>query len=313
MAINKTKVAIIGCGAVGSTLAYYIASNQICNQLMLIDLREEKAWAEAADLTHSLGYSTGKMQISHGHYCDCSDADIVVLAVAAPYKPGMTRLDMYNDACKIVGAIVPQVMESGFNGIFLVVTNPVDLMTQFVQKCSNLPAKQVIGTGTSLDSARLRMYLADLLDVDPRSVEALCMGEHGDSQMIPWSQVTIGGKPFLDILADNPERLANVHPAGILQEISQVAYKVVASKGATCYGIASITGQIIRAILFDENKVMPVSCMLNGEYGVHGIYASIPAVLNNEGVKELVTYHLSDEENAQLKASLMVLKKYQEQ
>ena len=310
MAINKTKVAVIGCGSVGSTLGYYLASNRICNQLVLIDLNEKKTWAEATDLRHSLGYSNSKVQIESGRYKDCHDADIVILAVAAPYREGMTRLDMYDKACRIMDSIIPQVTESGFEGIFLVVTNPVDLITQYVQKLSGLPSERVIGTGTSLDSARLRMYLADLMDVDPRSVNALCMGEHGDSQMIPWSQVTVGGKPFYDILEDNPLRLKGVCPDDILSQITGIAYDVVKYKGATYYGIASVTGQIVRSILFDENKVIPVSTMLHGEYGFEGIYAGIPAVLYSRGIKEPVVYHLTEDEGEKLTRSLKILKSY---
>lgn len=237
----------------------------------------------------------------------------MVMSVAAPYKEGMTRLDMAEKACKIMDAIIPSVMNSGFNGIFLVVTNPVDLITQYVLHLSGLPSSRVIGTGTSLDSSRLCVYLADLMGVDPQSVHALCMGEHGDSQMIPWSQVTVGGKSFYNIIADDPERFQFLNLDEILHEIMSVAYDVVRHKGATYYGIASITGSIIRSILFDENKVMPVSTMLHGEYGADGIYAGIPAVLNSTGVKETVTYHLSDKEYEQLQQSLSILRTYTDQ
>lgn len=313
MPLGRSKVAIVGSGAVGTTLAYTLVTNHLCNELLLIDLNEKKAWAEATDLHHSLGFSNSKVQISSGHYSGCGDADIVVLTVGAPYREGMTRLDMYEKACRIMDTIIPDVMASGFNGIFLVVTNPVDLMTQYIQERSGLPCEQVIGTGTSLDSSRLRMYLAELMDVDPRSVNALCMGEHGDSQMVPWSQATIGGKPFLDILADNPERFKNVDLGSIQEHIASIAYEVVANKGATFYGIAAVTSQIIQAILFDENKVMPVSCMLHGEYGFDGIYAGIPAVINCNGVKELITYHLTATETEKLNKSLSVLKRYREE
>lgn len=312
MALSRTKVVIVGSGAVGSTLAYTLVTNHLCNELLLIDLNEKKAWAEATDLHHSMGFSNSKVHVSNGHYSDCGDADIVVLTVGAPYREGMTRLDMYEKACRIMDTIIPEVMASGFKGIFLVVTNPVDLMTQYIQEKSGLPCEKVIGSGTSLDSSRLRMYLAELMDVDPRSVNALCMGEHGDSQMIPWSQATVGGKPFLDILKDNPERLSNVNLDQIQEQIAKIAYEVVANKGATFYGIAAVAAQIIQAILFDENKVMPVSCMLHGEYGFEGIYAGIPAVINCNGVKEPVTYHLTAEETELLNKSLSVLKSYRE-
>ncbi|MBQ3378620.1 MAG: L-lactate dehydrogenase [Clostridia bacterium] len=310
MSLGRTKVAVIGCGSVGSTLAYNIVSNQLCGELLLIDINKKKVWAEATDLKHSLGFSNSKVYIHDGEYDDCSDADIIVITIGAPYKLGMTRLDMYEKARAVIDMIIPPVMASGFSGIFVVVSNPVDLMTQYIQKRSGLPYEKVIGTGTLLDSSRLRMYLADLLDVDPRSVNALCMGEHGDSQMIPWSQATVGGKPFLDILADDPKRFGHVDLDNIQSEIAHIAYEVVAGKGATYYGIASVTAQVIRAILFDENKVLPVSCMLRGEYGVSGIYAGVPAVVALEGIKELVTYHLTPDEQKKFAASIEVLKGY---
>lgn len=309
MTIQKTKVAIVGVGSVGSTLAYYLVGNQICNSLMLINRNKDKAIAEALDLKHSLGYSNTKTEITVGSYEQCGDMDLIVISVAAPYKLGMTRLDMYEGACRIIDSIIPPIMASGFKGIFLVVTNPVDLIAQYVQEISGLPHHQVIGTGTSLDSSRLRVYLADLLDVDPRSVNAFCLGEHGDSMMIPWSQITVGAKPFSHILEDNPERFKHVVVENIKEDIAKVAYKVVEFKGATYYGIASITGQIIRSILFDENKVIPVSCYQEGDYGCKGIYAGIPSVINSQGVKENVVYHLTEAEQALLQQSFEALKK----
>ncbi|MBR2742156.1 MAG: L-lactate dehydrogenase [Clostridia bacterium] len=311
MALGRTKVAVIGCGSVGSTLAYSIVSNQLCNELLLIDINKKKVWADATDLQHSLGFSNSRVHIQDGEYKDCGDADVIVVTIGAPYKLGMTRLDMYEKARAIVDTIIPPVMASGFSGIFVVVSNPVDLMTRYIWKLSGLPHERVIGTGTLLDSSRLRMYLADLLDVDPRSVNAICMGEHGDSQMIPWSQATVGGKPFLHILADDPERFGRIDLDKIQDEIAHIAYEVVASKGATYYGIASVTAQVIRAILYDENKVLPVSCMLNGEYGFSGIYAGVPAVVTSSGIKELVTYHLTPEEQRRFAASVEVLKGYE--
>lgn len=307
MALSRSKVAIIGIGNVGTALAHEIVINNICDDLILIDLKKERTWAEVMDLKHSLGYSENKMIIKNGEYSDCEDADIVVLTVAAPYKLGMSRLDMLDKAAFIVKAIVEKVMESGFHGIFIVVTNPVDSMTYLVKKISGLPSSRVIGTGTSLDSARLRCYLADTMGVDPRSVDAMCMGEHGDSQMIPWSQVTVGGKNFNDILTDNPERLKGIRIDQVREEIAQIAYDIVKEKGATNYGIAAVAAKIIKAIIKDENVVMPISAMLNGEYGMSDIYVGVPAVLTGKGVKELVEYHLTKTELIQFQQSVEVL------
>lgn len=308
MALCRSKLAIIGVGNVGTALAHQLVISNTCDELVLIDLNNKKVWAEATDLKHSLGYSETKMHIIDGQYSACSDADIVVLAVAAPYKTGMTRLDMLDKATAIVKSIVPQVMASGFNGIFIVITNPVDAMTYLVQKLSALPTDKVIGTGTSLDSARLRYFLADTMDVDPRSVEAMCMGEHGDSQMIPWSQVTVGAKNFNTILEDNADRLKNINTDNVRQEMAQIAYDIVLNKGATNFGIAAVAAKIIKAIIRDENVVMPVSVMLNGEYGVENVYAGVPAVLTGKGIKELVTYHLNPDELESFQNSIAILK-----
>lgn len=310
MAIGRSKVVVVGTGAVGAAVAFDIVRNHVCDDLILIDINKEKAWAEATDLQHSLGYSGSKMRIKDGEYDECSDADIVVIAAALPYITGQTRLDMIEKAAGIMNNIVPKVMESGFSGIFVVITNPVDVMSYYVHKLSGTAANKVIGTGTALDSARLKYHLADVMNVDPQSVHALCMGEHGDSQIIPWSQITVGGKKFLDIINDNKVRLEGFNINTVTEDIKKIAYRIVNAKGATTFGIAATTVQIIRAVLNDENKVIPVSAMLNGEYDEENIYIGVPAVLNSQGVKELVEYHLSDDEMVELKKSISIIKEY---
>ncbi|MDT8715116.1 L-lactate dehydrogenase [Clostridium sp. 19966] len=310
MAISRNKVVVVGTGSVGAAVAFDLVMNHVCDDLVLIDINKEKAWAEATDLQHSLGYSGSKMKVTSGDYKDCKDADIVVIAAALPYITGQSRLDMLEKAAGIIKSIVPAIMASGFSGIIVVITNPVDVMSYYVHKLSGLPANKVIGTGTALDSARLKYHLADVMNVDPQSVHALCMGEHGDSQVIPWSQITVGGKRFLDILEDNKSRLNNFHINSVTENIKMIAYRVVNAKGATTFGIAATTVQIIKAVLRDENKVIPVSAMLNGEYGEKDLFIGVPAVLNNNGVKELVEYHLSKNENTELKKSINILKEY---
>jgi len=310
MAIGRSKVVVVGAGAVGTAVAFDIVMNHVCDDLILIDINKEKSWAEATDLQHSLGYSGSKMRVKNGEYEDCGDADLVVIAAALPYITGQTRLDMIEKAAGIMESIVPAIMTSGFSGIIVVITNPVDVMSYYVHKLSGLPASKVIGTGTALDSARLKYHLADVMSVDPQSVHALCMGEHGDSQIIPWSQITVGGKKFLDIINDNKVRLEGFDINSVTEDIKRIAYRIVNAKGATTFGIAATTVQIIKAVLRDENKVIPVSAMLNGEYGEYGLYSGVPAVLNSEGVKELVEYHLADNEMIELKKSIEVIKEY---
>jgi L-lactate dehydrogenase len=306
--MKRNKVAIIGMGNVGSTLAYQLISANVCDDLLLINARYEKAWAEAMDLNHAMGFSDTKINVRAGYYQDCADADIVVLTVGSPYRPGMTRLDMLDGAADILASIVPEIVKSGFSGIFVVITNPVDSMTWFVQKLSGFDPRHIIGTGTALDSSRLNKYISDIMNVDARSINGFCLGEHGDSQMIPWSQITVGGKKFLEILHDDPDRFHTIDLTKVRDDIAQIAYKIVQAKGATFFGIASITAQIIKAVIRDENKVLPVSVALQGEYGTTGLYAGIPAVITNTGIKELVEYHLTEEEFSALQASFQVLR-----
>ncbi|WP_419785641.1 L-lactate dehydrogenase [Pseudodesulfovibrio sp.] len=312
MALCRSKLAIIGMGNVGRALAHHLTIGNTCDELVLINRNPDTAWGEAEDLKHSLGFSETRMRIRAGKYADCADADIVVLAVAAPYAEGFTRLDMVDKATAMLADIVPQVMKSGFSGIFIVITNPVDALSYLTHKLSGLPSSHVIGTGTSLDSARLRYFLAETMEVDPRSVEAVCMGEHGDSQMIPWSRVTVGAKQFHQILEDNAERLKGVDPAQVLKETSQIAYRIVKAKGSTAYGIASVAARMIKAIIKDENIVMPASVMLNGEYDETDVYAGVPAVITRNGIKELVTYHLEDDELDAFKKSIAILREVNE-
>ena len=310
MAITRNKVVIVGAGAVGAAVACNLVMGAVCDDLVLIDINTEKAWAEATDLTHSLGLSGSRMIVKDGTYAECADADIVVIAAALPYVAGQSRLDMTGKAAGILKSIVPRIMESGFSGIIVVITNPVDIMSYYAHKLSGLPSGKVIGTGTALDSARLKYYIADVMRVDPQSVNALCMGEHGDSQVIPWSQVTVGGKGIRDIVGDNKARLKALDMGVIAENTKMTAHRIMLAKGATTFGIAATTVQIIKAVLRDENKVIPVSAMLNGEYGASGVYIGVPAVINMRGVKELVEYHLEPDEMDALQKSIAIIKSH---
>ena len=310
MAISRTKVAILGAGKVGAALAHHLTVGQVCDDLLLVDMDQQRAWAEATDLQHTLGLSGSPMRVRAGSYYDCADADLCVLSVGARFAPNTPRLEMLDQSATMIGRIVPSVMATGFDGIFLVVTNPVDLMTWLVQQLSDLPDTRVIGTGTALDTARLRYYLADAMDVAPRSVMACVMGEHGDTQMIPWSKVSIAGKPLETVLRDNPDRLPDFDRDAVANTIADITYNLASVKGSTTWGIAAAAAEIIRAILKDESRVIPVSAMLHGEYGLEDVYLGVPAVLGAQGVQELVEYDLTDGELAQLKASAEELRQY---
>ncbi|MBR4096295.1 MAG: L-lactate dehydrogenase [Oscillospiraceae bacterium] len=310
MAINRVKTVILGAGNVGAAVAHGLALEKLCGEIVLLDINREKAWAEAEDLKHALSAERSNIRVKSGGYEECGNADIVILTAAPKYIPGQSRPDMVAKAAKITEEVIPHVMARGFKGFFVVVTNPVDVISNLVQKLSGLPPYRIIGTGTSLDTARLKIYIAEKLNVDPMSVNAFCMGEHGESQVIPWSLATVGNKPFAEIIRDNPDRLKHFDRQTALQEIKDVAFDIVNRKGSTTFGIASAACSIISAIVHDSRTVIPVSAWLDGEYGEGNVYAGVPAVIGMEGVKELVEYNLASDEMAAFRHSVSLIREY---
>lgn len=309
MQIRRNKVVIVGAGMVGSATAFSIITQGLCDDVVLIDLNKDKASAEALDLINSIEYLNRNIKVIDGDYAECGNADIIILTAGAPFIEGQDRLDMLESSVKIMKSIIPPIMKSGFKGIFIVISNPVDIMAYYVYKLSGLPKNQVIGTGTALDSARLKNLIAEIIHVDPRSIQAFTMGEHGNSQMVPWSKVSIGGKNILDIIHDNA-KYQDIDLDDLLNKTIRFGFDIIQSKGATNYGIAATTSGIVKAILQDENKIIPVSTLFEGEYGVHGVYAGVPAVLNRFGVKEIVELNLPYNEKLIFIKSIEVLRKY---
>lgn len=312
MRINKSKVAIIGSGLVGSSTAFSLITQGVCDEVLMVDINAEKASGEVRDLRNSIRFLGRNVRVKAGTYTDCADADIVVITAGAPPKTGQTRLDTLDISAKIAKSIVEPVMASGFDGIFIVVSNPVDMLAHLVYKLSGLPKNQVIGSGTSVDSARLQNFLADLVDVDPRSVYAYALGEHGDSLMVPWSTVTVAGKSFTDIIADNTELVGDVDLDEIVYKTTQEGWEIYNRKGTTYYGIASACVGIIKAVLYDENSIVPVSTLLEGEYDETGIFAGVPAVLNRSGVFDILEIHMTAEEETKFHHSATVIREYTE-
>ncbi|MGG7145146.1 L-lactate dehydrogenase [Clostridium nigeriense] len=308
---SKTrKVAIVGTGLVGSSTAFSLITQGVCDEVLMIDINKEKALGEVMDLKHCIEYLNRNTKIRVGAYEECSDVDIVVITAGAPPKPGQTRLDTLELSAKIVESIVNPIMSSGFKGHFIIVSNPVDIIAYHVHKLSGLPKSNVIGSGTSVDSARLKNFIGDLFNVDPRSVQAYSMGEHGDSQMVPWSHVYIGGKPFNKVIEDNKDRAGEVDLDKLVLDTARAGWEVYNRKGTTYYAIAAATAGIIKAIVNDENKIIPVSTLLNGEYGEYNVFSGVPAVLNSQGVKEVVEIDMTEEELRKFKASNEILREY---
>lgn len=309
MTINRNKIVVVGAGLVGSSTAFSLITQGICDEVMIIDINKNKARGEVMDLCHCVEYLNRNVKVTEGSYEECADADIVVITAGAPPKPGQTRLDTLELSANIAKSIVEPIMKSGFQGHFIVVSNPVDIIAHYVYQLSGLPKNQVIGTGTAMDSARLKHFVGDLFQVDPRSVQAYTMGEHGDSQMCPWSLVTVGGKKILDILEDNPE-YKDVNLDEIVKKVTRVGFDILEIKGTTCYGIATTVAGIIKAILNDENKIIPVSTLLEGEYGHKDVFCGVPVILNRTGVQDVVEVHMTKEELEKFGNSVSVIREF---
>ena len=308
MNLSKSKIAIVGCGLVGATTAFSLVTQGVCDEILMIDVNKERAYGEVLDLRNTIEYLQRNVKVNTGEYEDCKDVDIVVITAGAPPKPGESRLDTLEASARICKSIVEPIMKSGFDGIFIVISNPVDIIAHYVYHLSGLPKNQVIGTGTAIDSARLQNRIADIVKVDPRSVHAYSMGEHGDSQMVPWSTVTIAGKPFYDVIEDNKELVGNVDLDDIVYKTSKEGFEILNRKGTTYYGIATACVGIIKAIMYDENRIIPVSTLLEGEYGEFGVYAGVPTVLNRTGASDVLEIHMEPEELLRFKKSAQIIR-----
>ena len=301
------KIAIVGTGFVGMSFAYALLCDGACDEMVLIDINREKALGEAMDLNHGLAFAKTNMKITAGDYGDCADADIVVICAGVSQKPGEDRISLLQRNRAVCESIVAPVLESGFDGIFLVATNPVDIMTRVVHRLSGFPSRKVIGSGTTLDTARLRYLLGEYFTVDPKNVHAYVIGEHGDSEMTPWSQALVGTKPIREILAGQPEKYTAAALDEIAENVTKAAYKIIQAKSATYYGIGLALVRIVKAIFGGENSILTVSVRLDGEYGVQGVFAGVPCILGREGVREVLTLELENEELAKFRASCNLL------
>ena len=305
--MKKGKVVLVGTGFVGMSMAYAMLNRGGVNELVLIDIDKDKTIGEEMDLSHGLPFAPQKMIIKAGDYDECKDAEVVVITAGIAQKPGQTRLELAETNTKIMKSITKSIMASGFNGIIVVASNPVDLMTYVVSKVSGLPKNQVFGSGTVLDTARLRYVTADYLDISSKNIHAYVMGEHGDSSFVPWKHAYVGCKKIEDIMKDRNlpvEKLEDLHKA-----VVDAAYEIIEKKKATYYGIGVALARIVKAIIENENSILTVSTYLkNGEYGQDNVYIGVPAIINNNGVRELLKLDLNSEEQAKLDNSCKILK-----
>lgn len=303
--INKTKkVALIGTGLVGTSYAYSLLNQSgVCDELVLIDADKKRAKGEAMDLNHGLAFSNSNLKINDGSYSDCRDADIVTIAAGIAQKPGESRIDLLNRNADVFKTIIEPVLASGFSGVFLIATNPVDIMTYVTLKLSGFPQKKVIGSGTALDTARLRYLLGDYFKINPKNIHAYVLGEHGESEFVPWSQAKIATMPAVDYCKRCSKNACLEDMEKIALDVKCAAANIINAKGATYYAIGIALVRITRAILSDENSVLTVSCFPNGEYGLHNICLGLPAIVNQNGVKKIFEFDLKNNETDKLNRS----------
>ena len=305
METNK-KVVLVGTGFVGMSMAYSLLNQGGIDELVLIDVNKEKTIGEEMDLSHGLPYAPQKMKIKAGDYNECKNANIVVITAGLAQKPGQSRLELTVANAKIVKEVTEQVMASGFNGIFIVASNPVDLMSCVAAEVSGMPKSKIIGSGTVLDTARLRYLIAEYLEVSSKNVHAYILGEHGDSSLVPWEHCYVGCKKIIDIMKDNN------HPMEDLKKIHdgvwKAAYEIIEKKKATYYGIGMALNRLVKAVLNDENAILTVSTYQNGEYKQKGMYIGVPAIINKNGVKEILELKLNKEDQAKFDHSCQILK-----
>ena len=306
MSLNRRKIAIIGAGHVGSHGGYALLSQGICEELVYIDINKEKAVAQALDLFDSTTYLQKHAYVYAGDYSDIADADILI--VAAGPLPDMKagendRQQTLPATVAILKDIIPQIKNSGFNGIIVNISNPADVVTHYIQEKLQWDKKRILSTSTTLDSSRVRRAISEATGYDQKSINAYALGEHGESQFVPWSTVTVAGKPLLRLIAEQKERFASLDLDAIAARGKSAGWTILWGKGSTEFGIGASIAEVCRAILGDENRILPVSTYLNGEYGEHNVFASVPSRLNKDGVAEVIELNLTEDEQKKLDAS----------
>lgn len=306
--INNRKAAIIGCGFVGAASAFCLMQSGLFSELVLLDADRDKAEGEALDVAHGIPFAS-PMKIYAGDYDDLTDAAIIIVTAGANQKPGETRLDLVQKNVGIFRSIIPEIAKRDYQGILLIVSNPVDILTYAAIKLSGMPEHRVIGSGTVLDTARFKYQLGEHLSIDPRSIHAFIIGEHGDSEIAAWSSANVSGIPIHDIC----EMRGFYHHEEAMREIAETvknsAYEIIAKKKATYYGIAMSVRRICEAIVRNEKSILPLSVMLHGQYGLENVVLSMPAIVGSEGVETTVPIELNREEQEKLKQSAQALGK----
>lgn len=307
MAINSRKVGIVGCGFVGSATAFALMQSGLFSEIVMLDADTAKAEGEALDISHGVPFSK-PCDIYAGDYDDIADSSIIVVTAGAAQKPGETRLDLIKKNVGIFKSIIPEIAKRNFKGILLIVANPVDILTYAAKQLSGLPDNRVFGSGTVLDSARLRFNLSEHLGVDPRSIHAFIIGEHGDSEFAAWSSANVSGVEISRFC--EMRGYFHDHDAAkdnIAEEVKNAAYDIISKKRATYYGVAMATKRICEAIIRDEKSILPVSSIQHGRFGINDVALSIPVIVGKDGIESEIPFALNNEEITKLRDSAKTL------
>lgn len=299
--MNQRKIVILGAGHVGSHCAYALASSEVCEDIVLVDVDQEKARAQALDVADSVSFLPRPVTVRWGWHTECRDADLVVVAIGEPRQPGQTRLDLLGRSVELLKELVHELKPLAIACPVITITNPADIVADYLRKALGLARKQCFSTGTLLDTARLIRCISQASGVDRRSVCAFSMGEHGDSSMIPFSAVTVGGVPF-DKLGLSKET--------ILTQTRRAGMDIIEGKGSTEFGIGRCLAELASCILRDEKRILPVSVLLEGEYGQQGVHCGVPCRIGKDGIEEIVVLELTQEEQRMLDASCRVIQKH---
>lgn len=310
--IKTRKIGILGAGNVGSHVALQTAVQGLADEIVFYDVNRGKAEGEAMDVRDAVSYMPHHVECYAGDAEDLSDCDILVNATGRTRLPGQNRLDMLAGSIAICKEIIPVIQKSGFDGIILSITNPCDVITEYLARKLDWPKNKIIGSGTALDSARLQMQLSEQLKVNRRSLTAYLMGEHGDSSMIPWSHVFVAGKPIAELLEEEPAKYHMDSFDEVLRKVHEGGNFENSTKGCTEFGVSSSAAEIIRAIFHNEHKILPCSTWHTGQYGINETFSSAPVKLGATGVEDVIEIHLTDEELEQLHASIRVLREHVE-
>ena len=303
MSISNRKVVIVGAGHVGSHVGYALISQSLADEIVYIDSDRAKAVAQALDLTDATNYLPVRTKVTAGDYSDAADAQIMIIAAGPLPSGNQTRMDTLGQTIEILKEVTASIKKSGFDGIIVNISNPADVITHYIQHMLNWAPERIFSTSTTLDSARLRRAIAQETGIDQKSITAYALGEHGESQMVAWSAVTIAGKPLSQWREEYPDTFGRLDLDALADAGREGGWTILRGKGCTEFGIGASAAEVVRAIFYNENRVLSVSVLLDGQYGQHDVYASVPAIVGRDGIAHIIELHLTPEEQEKFDAS----------